>query len=187
MSTDLKATVEILNTGHLGYSPEQYYYSLVEYSKRFSPRFVIISLFANDFGEFREVLDHGHGDWFEADYWLGRIRQYCMAKGYLFVFVPAPWVNQVDGPTRSGYYPGLISNILGTTGAEYLDPISAFATAHLEMMNRKRKPGETIIANPLFNGRVGDGHFSPAGCEVWAEAVGRRLVLQIERRQGDGK
>ncbi|MGP0063357.1 MAG: hypothetical protein ACLQGP_07100, partial [Isosphaeraceae bacterium] len=31
----LDASVEILNTGHLGYSPEQYYYTLVEYAKRF--------------------------------------------------------------------------------------------------------------------------------------------------------
>ena len=37
LKTRLGATVEILNTGHLGYSPEQYYYTLVQYGKRFAP------------------------------------------------------------------------------------------------------------------------------------------------------
>ena len=32
----LEAPVEILNTGHLGYSPEQYYYSLMEYGEALS-------------------------------------------------------------------------------------------------------------------------------------------------------
>ena len=39
-----------LNTGHLGYSPEQEYYTLKEYAGKFKPQFVILGLFANDFG-----------------------------------------------------------------------------------------------------------------------------------------
>lgn len=183
----LHDSVEILNTGHLGYSPEQYYYSLVEYGERFRPRFVVVSLFANDFGEFHEVIDEGRGDWSEAEYWLGQIRQYCMSKGYIVVFVPAPWVNQVDGPTRSAYYPGQICNVLGPTGIEFLDPLPAFANAQLEIMNADRKPGEAIVPNPLFNGRVGDGHFSAKGCEVWAETVAERLYLLVERKMTEGK
>ena len=35
LESRLKTKVSILNTGHLGYSPEQYYYSLVEYGDRF--------------------------------------------------------------------------------------------------------------------------------------------------------
>jgi hypothetical protein len=148
---------------------------------------VVVSIFANDFGEFHEVLDEGRGDWFEAEYWLGRIRQFCTAKGYIFLIVPAPWVNQIDGPSRSGYYPGLVSNVMGTTGTEYLDPISAFATAQLEVTNAEKKPGELATANPLFNGRLGDGHFSAKGCEVWGEVVSRRLVLLIERKGSEAK
>ena len=45
----MKTKVSILNTGHLGYSPEQYYYSLVEYADRFRPHFVVVSVFSNDF------------------------------------------------------------------------------------------------------------------------------------------
>ena len=66
----LDAPVEILNTGHLGYSPEQYYYTLLEYAGRFPPHFVVISIFANDFGEYEEVL-HGKGDWDEGSLLVG--------------------------------------------------------------------------------------------------------------------
>ena len=49
LESHLKIKVSILNTGHLGYSPEQYYYSLVEYGDRFRPHFVVVSVFGNDF------------------------------------------------------------------------------------------------------------------------------------------
>jgi hypothetical protein len=177
----LGGSVEILNTGHLGYSPEQYYYSLLEYVKRFPPRFVVVSLFANDFGDFQEVLQ-GTGDWQEGSYWLDRIRDYCLAHNLEFLVVPAPWVNQVEGPQMSGNYPGKIANRLETTGPAYLDPIAEFANAQLEILNNSRRIGVTSPGSPLFNGRVGDGHFSARGCEIWAAAVGRRLALLIERR-----
>ena len=35
----------------LGYSPEQYYYSLIAFADRFRPHFVVVSLFTNDFGD----------------------------------------------------------------------------------------------------------------------------------------
>jgi hypothetical protein len=178
----LHAPVEILNTGHLGYSPEQYYYSLIEYAPRFPPQFVVVSLFANDFGDFQEVLE-GNGDWEEASYWLGLIRDYCLAHNVDCVVVPAPWVNQIEGPQMAGNYPGKIANALEATGPGYLDPIADFANEHLELTNRSKRFGLAMPANPLFNGRIGDGHFSARGCEIWAEAVGRRVALLIEKRE----
>src|SRR5262249_474498 len=73
LKRDLKqrfgAPVEILNTGHLGYSPEQYYFSLVEYAERFPPDFVVVSVFANDFaGDMKAVLEGRGGDWDEGRY-----------------------------------------------------------------------------------------------------------------------
>src|SRR5262249_45946206 len=50
LHNELGVPVSILNTGHLGYSPEQYYHTLLEYFPRFRPQFVVLSLFANDFG-----------------------------------------------------------------------------------------------------------------------------------------
>jgi hypothetical protein len=179
----LKAPVEILNTGHLGYSPEQYYYSLVEYAERFPPQFVIISIFANDFGSALDEVLQGRGDWKEGCYWLGRIRAFCAARQSICLFVPAPWVNQLEGPQLVGYYPGLIANSLEATGSEYLDPIAEFVDAHLAAALEDQRLGKPRTACSLFNGRIGDCHFSPQGAEVWASAVGRRLALLIERQQ----
>jgi hypothetical protein len=179
----LGTPVEILNTGHLGYSPEQYYYTLVEYAERFRPQFVVVSIFANDFdGDWKAVLEGRGGDWQEGKFWLGRIRQFCAARGLACLFVPAPWVNQLDGPQMAGFYPGMVSNILEASGFEYLDPINEFTNALLALSIEGLRRGEPIAGDPLFNGRIGDGHFSAQGCEVWAEAVGRRLALLIDLR-----
>jgi hypothetical protein len=182
MRSRLQAPVEILNTGHLGYSPEQYYYTLLEYGRRFPPQFVVVSIFANDFGgDAQEVLD-GKGDWEEGSYWVLRIRQYCLSRNAHFLLVPAPWINQIEGPQRAGNYPGLFSNVLEATGLEYLDPIEDFATDHLAAALAARRDGKVPTGCSLFNGRLGDGHFSAAGARVWAAAVGRRLELLIEKR-----
>jgi hypothetical protein len=174
------APVEILNTGHLGYSPEQYYYSLIHYAGRFPPQFVVVSIFANDFGDFRAVLD-GNGDWEEGSYWLSKIRDYCFSHEIERVFVAAPWLNQIDGPQMAGNYPGKISNILEATGPAYLDPIAEFANALLEIRNKTRAMGVPSGASPLFNGHIGDHHFSARGAEIWAAAVGRRMALLVEK------
>jgi hypothetical protein len=178
----LLAPIEILNTGHLGYSPEQYYYTLVEYGRRFPPQFVVVSIFANDFGGDVESVLQGNGDWEEAAYWLWRIRQYCLERDAQLLVVPAPWVRQVEEPQLAGHYPGRFSNVLEATGLEYLDPMDDFVNAHLEALVESRKAGESPTGNTLFNGRVGDAHFSAKGCRVWAQAVARRLQLVIEKR-----
>jgi hypothetical protein len=181
LKTRLGSPVEILNTGHLGYSPEQYYYTLVQYGKRFAPRFVVVSFFANDFGDFQEALE-GKGDWEEAQYWMSQISQYCFSKAAECIMVPAPWVNQIEGPQRAGNYPGKMANLLEVAGSSYLDPITAFANAQLELANKARRQSLPSPASPLFNGRIGDGHFSARGAEIWAKAIGRRIALLLERR-----
>jgi hypothetical protein len=178
LSRHEKRRVEILNTGHLGYSPEQEYYTLREYAERFRPHFVVLSLFANDFGDLFEVLD-GKGDWEEGKYWLGQITQFCRTKGLICLAVPAPWVNQFDGQRKAGSYPGMVSNILESSGQSYLDPFEDFATEYLRLTSQFRREGKPTSPNPLFNGSLGDGHFSPLGCEVWARAVAKRLSLLL--------
>ncbi len=184
LKRDLKArldgSVEILNTGHLGYSPEQYYYTLLEYAQRFPPRFVVISLFANDFGGDLEAVLEGKGDWEEGCYWLAEIRQYCFSRRITCLFVPAPWAAQLDDARSTGFYPGLVTNYLRATAQEYFDPIADFVNAQLALSieAKDQVPG----SSPLFNGRIGDGHFSARGSELWAAVVGRRLglLLQLE-------
>jgi hypothetical protein len=179
----LGGTVEVLNTGHLGYSPEQYYYTLVEYARRFPPQFVAVSVFANDFaGDMKVVLEGRGGDWDEGKYWLGRIRELCAGRGIPCLVVPAPWVRQLDDAQLAGNYPGPVSNISGTNGLTFLDPIGEFADELLAIEVDGLKQGHPVSGDPLFNGRIGDGHFSPRGCEVWAERVGRRLSLLLVRQ-----
>jgi hypothetical protein len=182
LSGKYKIRTEVLNTGHLGYSPEQEYFTLLEYAAKFRPHFVVVSLFANDFGELFEVLE-GKGDWEEGKYWLDRITQFCRSRGTLCLAVPAPWVNQLDGPRKAGFYPGMISNILESNGLEYLDPLEDFVTEWLRQKLVKHREGKPTSPNPLFNGHLGDGHFSPLGCEVWARAVAARLVRLLEYRR----
>jgi hypothetical protein len=176
-----KTTVDVLNTGHLGYSPEQEYYTLLEYADRIKPGFVVLSLFANDFGDLFEVLE-GHADWEENRYWIGKIDAYCKARGIPCLAVPAPWVNQIEGPRLAGHYPGGISNILKEGGMAYYDPIEVFCEETERLALQAAREGKPILPNPLFNGHVADGHFSPLGCRLWGDSVGRRLALILERR-----
>ena len=175
LKSRLSASVEILNTGHLGYSTEQYYFTLLEYAGRFPPHFVVISIFANDFGGNVEEVLQGRGDWQEGCYWLARIRAFCAARQLICLFVPAPWVNQLEGPQLSGFYPGMISNTLEATGTEYLDPITEFVDANLAATIKAERQGKPATASPLFNGRIGDGHFSrrarKSGRRQWAAGL----------------
>jgi len=175
-----EAKVSVLNTGHLGYSPEQYYYTLLEYADRFKPQFVVVSLFANDFGGIEEAV-RGEGDWDEGRYWLGEISQFCRTRGLIHLFVPAPMERQLSAPRRAGFYPGLISNILDEGSEAYLDPIEAFVDRNMAMILEADRAGRRPSTSPLYNGAIGDGHFSPIGAEVWAEAVARRLGLLLEK------
>jgi hypothetical protein len=177
-----ETTVDVLNTGHLGYSPEQEYYTLVEYARRFPPQFVVLSLFANDAGDLFEVLE-GRADWEENRYWIGRIDAFCQAEGIPCLVVPAPWVNQIDGPRRAGHYPGQISNILEGLGVSYFDPFEEFAEETERLALKAIAEGKPTQPNPLFNGHLADGHFSALGCRLWGDCVGRRLALILERRK----
>ncbi len=179
LAAGLKTGVSILNTGVLGYSPEQYYYCLLAFADRFRPQFVVVSFYANDFGEpFR--VTQGHGDWAEGQYWLDKIAQFAWARRWPCVFVPVPSLDRTLGRRKSGHYPGMISNVLNTSGVVFLNPAEAFVNAHLRLLTEGEQRGERPSGCLLFNGHIGDFHFSPLGAEVWAETVGRRLVLLIE-------
>jgi GDSL-like Lipase/Acylhydrolase family len=177
----LKTRVSIVNAGVLGYSPEQYYYSLVAFADRFQPHFVVVSLFANDFGEASKVWTGG-GDWVEGKYWLDRIFSHIQARGWTCLFVPVPAGGRVLGNRKSGFYPGEISNVLRTSAVMFLNPSDAFVNAHLDTLTNAEELGERFSGSLLYNERIRDGHFSALGAQVWAEAVGRRLALLIEMR-----
>jgi hypothetical protein len=179
----LNTTVSVLNTGVMGYSPEQYYFSLIAFADRFRPQFVVVSVFLNDFGYMGDVGNKGLGDWTEGKYWLEKIVHYCEAHELPYLIVPALDPSHLLLKRNSGYYPGTLTNILDIDSLEYLYPIEDFADAHLEYLNKAARTTTRVWDSPLFNAEIADGHFSPAGAEVWAKAVGRRVILLLDRKR----
>jgi len=184
LQKQLRISVSVLNTGHLGYSPEQEYYTLLEYAERFHPQFVVLSLCANDFGGIYDVLA-GKGDWKEGKYWLDQIIQYCRGRGMMALTTAVPLENQIIGRRFAGNYPGRVSNILESVGIEFFDPIDSFVNEHLARMLAGARAGNRPRTSPLFNGVIADGHFSAIGSELWAAEVGQRLVLLLEKARPD--
>ncbi len=174
--------VSILNTGHLGYSPEQYYYTLVEYADRFRPHFVLLALCVNDFGDVADVM-YGRGDWEEARYWLDRIEDYCRTRKILCVTSPVPYDSQVAGVRRAGGYPGRVSDIVPSGSLRYCFPIEDLVDEFIRLRTEALGSGAEISANPLYNLHLDDHHFSPLGAEVWGRTLGRRLagLLELEK------
>ncbi len=152
----LKTKVSVLNTGHLGYSPEQYYYSLLAYAERFRPDFVVVSLCPNDFGDIWDVLK-GQGDWEEAKYWLDKITSFCRTRELPHLFVPVPVEPQMLGRRRAGFYPGTISNILEVNSLMMFDPTDDFINAHSSWSS----PGNERAIGPRA-----------VGCSTWISAMG---------------
>jgi hypothetical protein len=136
----LKTKVSILNTGVMGYSPEQYYYTLIAFADRFKPHFVIVSVFVNDFGYMGDVGDKGVGDWEEGKFWLEKIIRYCQARQCLYLIVPVPFVTHLTLKRKSGYYPGTLANMLETDSLKYFYPIEDFANAQSRGPNAGGQP-----------------------------------------------
>jgi hypothetical protein len=172
--------VSILNTGHIGYSPEQYYYSLLEYGERMRPQFVVVSVCPNDFGDGYAVLE-GHGDWFgEAEYWLDQIQLWCNSHAALCILVPVPTRGQLETVRRDDYYPAPICKIFQRSSSRYCDPFNEFIDENLKLVRIDRKNGYGSARSPLYNRNINDDHFSPRGAALWAEIVGRRVTRILE-------
>jgi lysophospholipase L1-like esterase len=180
----LKSSVSVLNTGLMGYSPEQYYHTLLAFEARFTPHAVVISLCANDFGNVIEAVGEGKGDWDEGKYWLQKIVKLCNERHWAHVFVPVPYRSHVVQRRKPGFYPGAILNVLNDPSVNLLDPLDDFVNAHLDAEIAGRQGPASDVdrlreQSALFNDPLNDDHFSALGSEVWARSVGRRLVLLL--------
>lgn len=165
--------VSILNTGHIGYAPEQYFHTLREYGPRFDPHFVVVSVCPNDLGDENDVLQGRSDDLDEAAYWLDRIAHWCRARSIPCLVVIVPIDRQVLSLRRPGYYPDPIVNRLTGNASNCLDPFEAFMDEHLRL--RRLHPESDGSKSLLYNGHINDNHFSPLGSRLWAEQVARRL------------
>ena len=174
--------VEILNTGHLGYSPEQYYYSLIEYARRFPPRFVVVSLFANDFGDFQEVLE-GKGRLAGGELLArpdpGLLSWPAISTALLF---------RPRGSTRSKgrRWPGTTPARSPTSWRRPGPHISTRSPNSPTPSSRSSTMPNAWAWLPRGIRSLTDGSATAtsrrSGCEIWAAAVGRRLALLIEKR-----
>jgi hypothetical protein len=172
----LETNVALLNTGHIGYSPEQYYYTLVKYGVRFRPHFVLLTLCMNDFGGMTltpEGLDEGR-------YWIGKIEAYCQAQRIPCYVASFPHEAQVTGSRKEKSLPGEFSEPCAFNGLTYCNPVESLADAHLQLKFERGLRGDDSAPSPLYNGRFGDNHFSAPGAAVWAQAVGQRVALLLQ-------
>jgi hypothetical protein len=168
-------SVSVLNTGHIGYSPEQCFQTLREYHDRFRPELVVLSVCPNDFGEAFSVLK-GKGEWSEAKYWLDQILLYCRSRRTPCLLVAAPLETQILGSRKAAYYPGEIANLWDDAGFFFLDLADPFVDEHLRLTADLIRAGRRPQTSPLFNGHLQDAHFSPQGAALWGREVGRRLL-----------
>ncbi|MDR3633000.1 MAG: SGNH/GDSL hydrolase family protein [Isosphaeraceae bacterium] len=183
LESDLGTRVSILNTGHLGYSPEHYYNTLRAYLERLQPQFVVVAYYANDFGLERDVIQ-GKGDWGEANHWFEKVIRECTRSGAFSVFAPIPDQGQLFGNRNPGHYPCRAVNDLGLPGPYFCDPTEAFLDEDLRL---ERRLGRVVgRKSPLYNARLGDGHLSPLGADLWGRTVARRLALLLASRGTTG-
>ena len=87
------AKVSVLNTGHIGYSLEQYDQTLRALGDRFRPHYVVISVCQNDFGDLNDPAS-----WSEGEYWLDQIVELCRHREWQFLFVPLADEFAILGP-----------------------------------------------------------------------------------------
>ncbi|MDR3637442.1 MAG: SGNH/GDSL hydrolase family protein [Isosphaeraceae bacterium] len=185
LESRLNTRVSMLNTGHLGYSPEQFFHALLEYGDRFRPQFVVFSFCANDFGSVFKPNPNSF-DLEEGKFWVGKIFEYCRARGIAVIAAPVPHEEPITRARREGNYPGKVCDILPIESLWYCNPFDDFADEQARLDLEHLRHGAPAKTSPLFNGRLHDNHMSAAGTALWGKAVGRRLapLLESERLKG---
>lgn len=179
LANEWKCSVSVLNTGHVGYGPEQYYYTFLEYVDRFRPQFLLLSVCHNDFGDDQEVLS-GRGHLYEeAAYWLNKIIEICRGRGVSFLIVPVPHREQVDHIRSNGHYPGRLFNFVTLTPQLAISLVDDFIDENLRLKAEARAKGSGFQSSILYNAEIQDGHFSSLGSVVWARSVSRRISRLI--------
>jgi hypothetical protein len=137
----------------------------------------VISVCPNDLGH--GDFESGYGDeWEEARYWFGEMYQWCRSRTVPYLVVTVPWEPSVSNSRKLGLYKRPVFDLIDGSSAVYCDPADQFVDEHLRLIQAGAAGGGM---SPLYNRRVGDGHFSPAGAQLWARVVANRLSLLMKR------
>jgi GDSL-like Lipase/Acylhydrolase family len=178
LATRTGLRTSVLNTGVLGYSTEQYYYTLERFFPRMSPRFVVVGLCGNDFGDWGVPEN-----WDEACYWLERILEFCQHREIVCLVVAWPGEDSLLSFRDDSVYPGQVSRRLRLAGVHYLYPIEAFTDEDLRLRTRWELEGKPSNISALYNRHLmGDNHMSPRGCALWGKVVAERLEGIMRRK-----
>ncbi|QEH36678.1 hypothetical protein OJF2_52630 [Aquisphaera giovannonii] len=170
--------VSVLNTGHLGYSPEQYFHTLEAFGERFRPHYVVMSVTSNDFGDMNSP-----DNWLESEHWVDAVASLCYHRGWPLLLVPAPNEADLVGRRDLSLFTGQVTRIYRRSGREYFDPLEAFAAEKIRLRVEQLRAG-TCCTSTLYNLHLqGDRHFSPAGADLWAREVAKRLQLDLAWRE----
>ena len=181
LAAALGTKVSVLNTGHIGYSPEQYFHALTAYYDRLRPNFAVVSVCPNDFGDGPTVM-MGGGDWDEAEYWLDQIAQFCRTRSIACVLVPVPVEDELLGHRDHIEYPSRVPVVFDGGPTSYRSLTDSFTDEHLRLAIAARSAGKFTSYSPLYNGQISDNHFSEAGSALWAKLIARRLAYLFEFR-----
>jgi len=175
-----KTSVSVLNTGHVGYSPEQYYHTFLEYAERFRPHFVVISVCHNDFGEDQEVL-RGKGDMYgEAAFWLNQLIERFRGVNIAFLVVPVPHREQIEQSRTNGHYPGRLFDKVSISPKLAVSMVDDFINENLRLKRDELDKIAGMQDSVLYNSSINDGHFSTLGAALWSKTVGTRIALLID-------
>ena len=117
LSQSLAAPVSVLNTGHIGYSVEQYDQTLRAFGDRFRPHYVVISICGNDFGDRANPAN-----WVEGKYWLDRIADFCNQRQWEFLLVPGPGQSTLLGPRNLHDFQAQVDRIFRRGGTTICRP-----------------------------------------------------------------
>jgi hypothetical protein len=185
LKKELGGPTSVLNTGVLGYGPEHYYNTLRAYCDRFRPHLVVVAVFANDFGDEKDVYEGG-GDWSEGKYWLDQILWYCLSRNVYCLISPVPSERQINQTRRVGNYSAELANITEVLSEFFCDPTDEFVAEDLRI-NAREKRESRFTGSGLYNGALADQHLSPRGAELWGQIVGRRIAAILESRKKPAK
>ena len=150
LQSEWKRPVTVVNTGHIGYSPEQYYYSLWNIGDRVKPQFVVVSVCPNDFGDGMAVL-RGEGDWSRRGRILaGRdppvvVRRTPRSASWC----PSRRTSRSRGFGRTSPDPGPICRVFRTLSFRYCDPLNDFTDEFLGL-RRRREGGSADLPVPAL-------------------------------------
>ena len=147
----------VVNSGVIGYSTEQEFFTLDELSPKLRPHVAILCFYANDVHHDHQAVlsqNKAAGDWAAAQQWLERCAYFCRSNNIDFVVAVIPDRSQMASRTTRRLYQAKVEGIAVELGIYLVDPDERFLVHRREQLWLE-----------------GDAHFSPAGHALFAEVL----------------